>query len=114
MHRMMNTPGTAENALRELFWNAGPQRVQAAFAGFLRDRVDEGRLRIDDVALAASQFFCLLKGELHPMMACGLCNEPRADDVARHTRCQRGLVPARIWPLNPPGAAGGPPHRRWR
>jgi len=84
MHRMMNTPGTAENALRELFWNAGPQRVQAAFAGFLRDRVDEGRLRIDDVALAASQFFCLLKGELHPMMAYGLCNEPRADDVARH------------------------------
>ncbi len=84
MHRMMNTPGTAENALRELFWNAGPQRVQAAFGGFLQARVDEGRLRIEDVGLAASQFFCLLKGELHPMMACGLCNEPGPEQVTRH------------------------------
>ena len=84
MHRMMNTPGTAENALRELFWNAGPQRLQAAFAGFLQARVDEGALRIDDTALAASQFFCLLKGELHPMMACGLCREPAPGQVARH------------------------------
>lgn len=84
MHRMMNTPGTAEHALRELFWNAGPQRLQAVFAGFLQERVDEGRLRIDDIPLAASQFFCLLKGELHPMMACGLCGTPRPDEVARH------------------------------
>jgi len=84
MHRMMNTPGTAENALRELFWNAGPQRLQAAFARFLQDRMAEGRLRVDDVALAASQFFCLLKGELHPMMACGLCARPRPEEVDRH------------------------------
>ena len=84
MHRMMNTPGTAENALRELFWNAGPRRVQEVFAGFLQARVDEGRLRIDDVPLASSQFFSLLKGELHPMMACGLCTEPGPAEVAQH------------------------------
>ena len=84
MHRLMNTPGTAENAMRELFWTAGPQRLQAAFARFLQPHVAAGRLRIDDIPLAASQFFCLLKGELHPMMACGLCRQPGAPEVARH------------------------------
>ena len=84
MHRLMNTPGTAENAMRELFWNAGPQRLQAAFARFLQPHVAAGRLRIDDIPLAASQFVCLLQGELHPMMACGLCRQPGAPEVARH------------------------------
>jgi TetR/AcrR family transcriptional repressor of mexJK operon len=84
MHRMMNTPGTAENTLRELFWNAGPRRVQEVFGQFLQARVDQGQLRIDDIALASSQFFSLLKGELHPMMACGLCVAPGAAEVSRH------------------------------
>ncbi|WP_372018279.1 TetR/AcrR family transcriptional regulator [Pseudoxanthomonas sp. 10H] len=84
MHRMMNTPGTAENALRELFWNAGPRRVQEAFAQFLQARIQQGQVRIDDTALASSQFFSLLKGELHPLMACGLCTEPTPAEVARH------------------------------
>ncbi|UNK58263.1 TetR/AcrR family transcriptional regulator [Pseudoxanthomonas daejeonensis] len=84
MHRMMNTPGTAEHTLRELFWNAGPRRVQEVFGQFLQARVDQGQLRIDDVALASSQFFSLLKGELHPMMACGLCVDPGPAEVARH------------------------------
>ncbi|KAF1690009.1 TetR/AcrR family transcriptional regulator [Pseudoxanthomonas koreensis] len=84
MHRMMNVPGAAENALRELFWDAGPRRVQEVFARFLQARVAQGQLEIDDLALASSQFFCLLKGELHPMMACGLCREPGPAEVARH------------------------------
>ena len=84
MHRMMNTPGTAENTLRELFWSAGPRRVQDMFAQFLQARVAQGQLEVDDVALASSQFFSLLKGELHPMMACGLCLDPGPAAVARH------------------------------
>ena len=84
MHRLMNTPGTAENAMRELIWNAGPQRLQEAGECGLQPHVAAGRLRIDDIPLAASQFFCLLKGELHPMMACGLCRQPGAPEVARH------------------------------
>ena len=84
MQRMMNTPGTAESGLRELFWNAGPRRVQEVFGGFLQARADEGKLRIDDVPLAASQFFSLLKGELHPMLVCGLCLDHSEAEVARH------------------------------
>jgi len=83
IHRMM-TAGTGEEALRTLFWNAGPRRVQEVFAQFLQARTDEGLLRIGDVPLAASQFFSLLKGELHPMMACGLCETPRPEELQRH------------------------------
>lgn len=83
IHRMMNA-GTGEEALRHLFWDAGPRRVQEVFAQFLEARVAEGRLRIDDVPLAASQFFSLLKGELHPMMACGLCGDPEPAELDRH------------------------------
>lgn len=84
MHRMMTTPGTAENTLRELFWNAGPRRLQEVFGQFLQARADEGKLRIEDVPLAASQFFSLLKGELHPMMVCGLCVDHSEAEVGRH------------------------------
>ncbi|KAF1697194.1 TetR family transcriptional regulator [Pseudoxanthomonas jiangsuensis] len=84
MQRMMNTPGTAESGLRELFWNAGPRRLQEVFGQFLQARADEGKLRIEDVPLAASQFFSLLKGELHPMLVCGLCLDHSEAEVARH------------------------------
>ena len=84
MQRMMNTPGSAEHALRELFWNAGPRRVQDVFGSFLQARIDEGQLDINDVALAASQFFSLLKGDLHPMLVCGLCPDHSPAEVSRH------------------------------
>ncbi|KAF1687258.1 TetR family transcriptional regulator [Pseudoxanthomonas broegbernensis] len=84
MHRMMSTPGTAENDLRELFWEAGPRRTQEVFGGFLQACVDAGQLRIDDVPLASSQFFSLLKGELHPMLICGLRAGHGPGEVARH------------------------------
>ncbi|WP_374012318.1 TetR/AcrR family transcriptional regulator [Pseudoxanthomonas koreensis] len=84
MHRMMSTPDSAEYELRELFWDAGPRRIQEVFAGFLQTRVDAGQLRIDDVPLAASQFFSLLKGELHPMLICGLCPGHSTAEVSRH------------------------------
>ncbi len=83
IHRMMNA-GAGEEALRHLFWNAGPRRVQEVFAQFLQARTGQGQLRIDDVPLAASQFFSLLKGELHPMMACGLCGDPDPRELDRH------------------------------
>jgi TetR/AcrR family transcriptional repressor of mexJK operon len=84
IQRMMNTPGSAEFGLRELFWNAGPRRVQEVFASFLQARVEEGQLDIADVPLAASQFFSLLKGDLHPMMVCGLCQAHTPAEIALH------------------------------
>ena len=80
-HRMMMSPGGDER-LRHLFWQAGPERVQRAFATFLEARAAE--LEIPDLVRAARQFFALLKGELHTRMACGLCGNPGAAEVDEH------------------------------
>jgi TetR/AcrR family transcriptional repressor of mexJK operon len=45
--------------------------VQEAFEGFLREEMAAGALQIPDVHRAASQFFCLLKGEAHMLLLCG-------------------------------------------
>ena len=72
IHRVVTTqPPPAK--LGQLFWDAGPRRVQEAFEGFLREEVAAGALEVPDVHRAASQFFCLLKGELHMRLLCG-CN----------------------------------------
>ena len=83
-HRMMITPGGADDPLRKLFWEAGPQRAHDAFSAFLRSRVEAGELEIPDVRRAAEQFFALIKGEIHSRMMCGLCARPARADVAEH------------------------------
>lgn len=78
------TSGTAPPKLTQLFWEAGPQRVQGGFQEFLRKEVAAGQLDIDDVPRAASQFFALLKGEVHARMLCG-CDAPFTErDVENH------------------------------
>ena len=84
-HRIMCSPQLAESALPQLFWEAGPQRVQDAFSGLLQRRVDAGELKIADVPRAASQFFTLLKGEPHARLVLGCdddCQEAREAHLA--------------------------------
>lgn len=83
MHRMMLTRSSDER-VREMFWEAGPARVQDAFAAYLQAQVAKGGLQVPDIRRAASQFFCLLKGELHTRMASGLCCRPPQADVDAH------------------------------
>lgn len=76
-HRMLCTPQLCGTALPQLFWEAGPKRVQSDFATLLQWRVDAGELVIADVPRAASQFFTLLKGEPHAQLVFG-CGDPAA------------------------------------
>jgi TetR/AcrR family transcriptional repressor of mexJK operon len=84
LHRTMTMPGAGDSHVRELFWRAGPQLTKDSFAGFLRARVARGELRIPEIDRATSQFFCLLKGEIHLQMMCGLCCAPPTEDAERH------------------------------
>jgi TetR/AcrR family transcriptional repressor of mexJK operon len=72
MHRMMHAQAGNDERLLSLFWESGPQRVIEGLAQFLRAEVEAGRLEIPDLHRAASQFFCLLKGEPHARMMCGI------------------------------------------
>jgi TetR/AcrR family transcriptional repressor of mexJK operon len=83
MHRMMLTQ-SSDVRVRQMFWEAGPQRVKAAFNEFLQARIAAGELNVPDVARATSQFFCLLKGELHTRMVSGLCAAPGKREVDAH------------------------------
>lgn len=83
-HRMMLNPSTGDAPIRRMFWEAGPQRINQAMADFLQVRAEANDLVIPDLRLAASQFFCLLKGELYSAMACGLQCSPTAEDVRCH------------------------------
>lgn len=72
-HRILCTPQMAGSALPQMFWDAGPKRVQTAFAEMLGRRVAAGELDIADVARAAAQFFALVKGEPHAQLVFGCC-----------------------------------------
>jgi len=74
VHRTMVANAQQSPKLAQLFWEAGPKRTQEAFESFLRDEVKAGKLEITDLHRAATQFFCLLKGECHARMEFG-CGE---------------------------------------
>jgi len=84
VHRTIVTNGRQSPKLAQLFWEAGPRRTQEAFESFLRAEVDAGKLQIPDLHRAASQFFCLLKGELHARLEFGCCQEITPRDIDDH------------------------------
>ncbi len=83
-HRILCSPQVATSAMPAVFWEAGPQRVQQAFAELLQRRVASGELEIEDFDRAASQFFTLLKGEPHAHAVFGYCCSRRVDSPQEH------------------------------
>ena len=85
IHRVVTTqPPPAK--LGQLFWEAGPRRVQAALESFLRDEIAAGALEIPDVHRAAAQFLCLLKGEIHMLLLCGCAQDLDDAEVEGHVQ----------------------------
>ena len=84
-HRILCSPQVATSSMPAVFWEAGPQRVQQAFAELLERRVASGELEIADTQRAASQFFTLLKGELHAQAVFGFsCSGNHSDTPEQH------------------------------
>lgn len=80
LHRMMIANAGHSPHLASLFFEAGPQRVLAAFEQFLREAVRAGSLKVRDPAEAAGHFFVLIKGTEHmrQLVGCG-CTEAPVD-----------------------------------
>ena len=83
-HRTLCSPQVITSSLPAVFWESGPQRVQAAFAALLQRRSDNGELDIEDTGRAAAQFFTLLKGEPHMQAVFGYCCSQRSPDAGEH------------------------------
>jgi len=97
-HRMMIMPGNADDPLRRLFWEAGPQRTHAAMAEFLRARAAAGELVITDIERASGQFFTLLKGERYSRLMCGLADAPDCEEISGHVQATVDLFLAAYAP----------------
>ncbi len=84
IHRIMSRQLPEDSHLPRMFWEAGPKRTQEALASFLEAEDAAGEMRIPDCTLAASQFFCLLKGEYHARLLCGCPERLTADEINAH------------------------------
>jgi len=84
LHRLLTSSGSASPKLGQLFWEAGPLRMRESFEGFLRQEVEAGQLDIANITRAASQFFALLKGELHTRLLCGCAQALSVNDIEEH------------------------------
>lgn len=84
-HRMMCSPQLVGSKVTALFWEAGPGRVQKDFAELLERRIATGELHVPDTALAAEQFFTLLKGERHLRLVLD-CPAASESSVKAHLR----------------------------
>ena len=78
--RMISTEGVRSPELAQLFFEAGPKRMQAALAGLLADGVDSGCIAADDLGEAAEHLVGLWKGmaDMHLRFA-----QPYDSDPAR-------------------------------
>lgn len=65
------------------FYESGPARVRGILKRFLQKAVDEGKMKIDDIDLAADQFPELCKAGLHLKMALGLRDAPTEQEIQR-------------------------------
>ena len=73
LHRMILADQRNGPQLGQMFWEAGPARITENFERFLANAVAAGQLDIDDTAIAASHFLCLLKGVVNRRMLCSGC-----------------------------------------
>ena len=83
-HRMLCTPQMAASPVTDHFWSCGPERMQAGMAALLQRRAERGELALDDARRAASQFFALLKGEIHAQLLFGCECRLDEDEIRRH------------------------------
>ena len=73
LHRLMITLGNQDPKLAQMFYESGPQVVHEEMERLLRTADEQGKLRIDNPALAAEHFLCLLKGGINFRLLIG-CN----------------------------------------
>jgi len=81
MHRMMVNLASQGSKLSQLFYEAGPKRVQEEMEVLLHKAARRGLLNLDDPHRAADHFFSLLKGGAHFRLLIG-CGEPLEGEAA--------------------------------
>ena len=104
-NRVLSAPGMAGSKEAQLYWEAGPARLQADVEALLARRAARGELRIDPedaaaLTLAAMQFIALLTGPPQVRLVLGCDPAPSTPEaqvegaVATFLRAWAGTPPA--------------------
>ena len=64
LHCIMQAEAVRHPKVVQIFFEAGPKRVRAAFGELLKSWHEQGQLSVPNIAKATDQFFSLLKGEM--------------------------------------------------
>ncbi len=83
-HRMLCAPQASSCKLAELFWEAGPARIQRGLVALLKRRHAAGELHIEDAEQAAEHFFALARGNAHARLLIGLDSGLDPQQTRRH------------------------------
>ncbi len=103
-NRVLGAPGMAGSQETQLYWEAGPARLQADLEALLSRRARRGELRLDGddpaaVALAAMQFIALLTGPPQVRLVLG-CDARPADPAGQVEAAVATFL--RAWATTPP------------
>lgn len=86
LQRMLALPMEGAGRTADSFWAECLAPYQHAFGDLLRAEAGQGRLRIDDVEVASSQFFSLAASEPFIRMVVGDATRVRTEDFGAHVR----------------------------
>jgi TetR/AcrR family transcriptional regulator, mexJK operon transcriptional repressor len=88
LHRVMVGEAGRRPKMAELFFEAGPERLAALVADFLRRSAELGRLELEDPRLAADQLHALFTGMPHFRASLNVAPKQTRAETARHVeRC---------------------------
>lgn len=88
LHNVIVAESVRRPRMAELFFAAGPARVSAALADYLRRADRDGQLAVPDPALAAEQLTALVRGMPHFRATLNLRPRPTAAQLDAHVaRC---------------------------
>lgn len=99
LYRVIMAEARHNAKLGRLFYEVGPEPTVRHFESLLREWSDCSLLQVDDVHRAATEFFCLLKGEHHLRLLIGVAAAPSGDVLEKHvTRCVDAFL--QLYPPN--------------
>lgn len=86
LHRLMVAQGAQDPKLAQIFFEAGPQRIQHELERFLTQIDQAGSLRIDNPRVATEHLLSLLKGTCNFRLLIGCADQPDEHTANEHVR----------------------------
>lgn len=98
LNRIMQAEAARHPKVIQIFYEAGPNRVRAAFSELLQAWVKQKKLVISDIPKATEQFFSLLKGEMLMKHILLRTPHPSAEEMDKHIKATVALFLASYAP----------------